>query len=102
MSEACQDLLRGLLTLNPTKRLGCLKGGWDDVRAHAWFANMDWDAMRARSIRAPITPDPDAANCNNSADLADQLMDKEPEGTKLTEAHRRVAQNNTYRIGVLF
>jgi len=79
VSEACQDLIRGLLALNPQKRLGCLKGGWEDVRNHVWFADMDWDAMRARAIKAPISPDPDAANCNNSADLADQLMDKEPE-----------------------
>lgn len=79
VSEACQTFIRGLLTINPSKRLGCGKQGWDEVIQHPWFATVDWDAIRARSVRAPIQPDPDQANCNNSADLADQLMDKEPE-----------------------
>ncbi len=79
VSLECQEFLKAILTMNPEKRLGCGKNKWEEVKQHSWFASLDWDAVRARSIPAPIQPDRDAANCNNSADLADQLMDKDPE-----------------------
>ena len=63
VSAACQDFLRALLTLSPSKRLGCGPGRWEEVKSHAWFSSTDWEAVRARSGRAPISPDKDAANC---------------------------------------
>jgi serine/threonine protein kinase len=78
VSSACQDFIRGLLVINPAKRLGCGKTGWAEVKEHAWFNGLDWDAIKSRSMKAPISPDQDAANCSNSADLADQLLDVQP------------------------
>lgn len=78
VSPACQEFIRGLLVINPAKRLGCGKTGWQEVKEHPWLAGLDWDAVKARSAKAPISPDQDAANCSNSADLADQLLDVQP------------------------
>jgi serine/threonine protein kinase len=35
------DLVLGLLTADRTKRLGCLKGGANDIKTHKWFQPID-------------------------------------------------------------
>jgi serine/threonine protein kinase len=51
-----KDLIRRLLTADRTKRLGCLRNGAEDVKAHKWFARVDWDAVYGCSIRPPFAP----------------------------------------------
>lgn len=46
-----EDLVRRLLTPDRSKRLGNLKGGAMDVRAHGWFAGVDWEALGRQAIR---------------------------------------------------
>lgn len=45
MSEEVQDLLRGLLNRDVNKRLGTGPGGIGDIKAHPWFAAIDWDDL---------------------------------------------------------
>ena len=40
--------------VKPEERLGFT--GPDDIRAHPWFEGLDWDALEARAVPAPITP----------------------------------------------
>jgi len=56
---ALRDLIAQLLTSNPSKRLGCLRGGEDDIRAHAWFAqgNFNWAALDGKQLPPPVVPD---------------------------------------------
>eukprot|EP00730_Choanoeca_flexa_P009569 TRINITY_DN12673_c1_g1_i1.p1 TRINITY_DN12673_c1_g1~~TRINITY_DN12673_c1_g1_i1.p1 ORF type:complete len:962 (+),score=253.39 TRINITY_DN12673_c1_g1_i1:137-2887(+) len=45
LSESAQDLIKRLLTVDPTQRLGCGGNGIADIKAHAWFkGHIDWDA----------------------------------------------------------
>ena len=87
LSDDAKSLLLSLLEFNPNKRLGCLPHhtsplvpqlGWTHVKAHPWFANVDWAAMEGGSVQPPFTPDVTMANCTPDADLADQLLDKKP------------------------
>ena len=39
-----RDLVRRLLHLDRTRRLGNLAGGADDIKRHPWFASIDWCA----------------------------------------------------------
>ena len=41
--------------VKPEERLGFR--GADDIRAHPWFEGLDWAALEARSVLAPITPE---------------------------------------------
>jgi len=56
--------------VKPEERLG-FKGA-DDIRAHPWFEGLDWAALEARSVPAPITPelssDVDTSNFDDFAD----------------------------------
>lgn len=51
-----QNLLERLITPDLTKRLGNLYGGSQDVKNHAWFAEVTWDRLSRKDIDAPYTP----------------------------------------------
>lgn len=61
-----RDLLEGLLDKNPVKRLGSLVGGVEDIKRHAWFRDVKWDAIAEGRMKAPYRPkvahDGDASN----------------------------------------
>jgi hypothetical protein len=42
--------------VQPDKRLGCGPGGIGEIKAHRWFAGIDWGALSARRLPAPILP----------------------------------------------
>ncbi|KCV68476.1 AGC/PKA protein kinase [Fonticula alba] len=51
-----KDLVRRLLNADRSKRLGNLKNGPVDVKAHKWFRNFDWKGALDRTLPAPIIP----------------------------------------------
>lgn len=48
------DLVRGLLQVDHTKRIGALKRGVQDIRKHKFYAGVDWEVLFSRKIPAPI------------------------------------------------
>jgi hypothetical protein len=42
--------------VTPEKRLGCGPGGIAEIKAHRWFGHINWDALAARQLPAPILP----------------------------------------------
>lgn len=52
-----RSLISGLLTVKITERLGYVKGGAEDILAHAWFGGLAWDAMINRTLAPPWKPD---------------------------------------------
>lgn len=51
-----RDLIQRLLVKDVTKRLGCLRGGASDVKAHRFFRTIDWDALYRKAVPAPWRP----------------------------------------------
>jgi len=49
-------IVKKLLTINPTFRLGNLNGGTQDIMNDPFFASVDWNAVKQRTARAPYTP----------------------------------------------
>lgn len=45
-----------LLQVNPEKRLGCGPGGINEIKAHRWFSRINWNALAAKQLPAPIQP----------------------------------------------
>lgn len=54
ISEDAKSLLDGLLTRDPAMRLGT-KGG-DEVKAHPWFGDIEWDRLIRKEIEPPFKP----------------------------------------------
>ncbi|KAL0868801.1 hypothetical protein ABMA27_007167 [Loxostege sticticalis] len=55
LSKEAVSILKGFMTKNPARRLGVC-GGAGGIRAHAFFRDMDWDALAARRLRPPFRP----------------------------------------------
>ncbi|XP_043928386.1 cAMP-dependent protein kinase catalytic subunit PRKX isoform X2 [Protopterus annectens] len=51
-----KDLIKKLLVIDRTRRLGNLKNGAEDVRKHRWFRSVDWEAVPLRKLKPPILP----------------------------------------------
>lgn len=72
LSAPCKDLVRRLLHVNPTRRLGCLRDGAADVAKHQWFERVEWAAVAERRAQAPWKPPvkaEDDAGCFDSYDV---------------------------------
>lgn len=78
VSKQAQSLLRGLLKVSVSERLGCGTTGWAEVKNHPFFSGVDWALVERTELDPPIKPDTTHANCTADADLADQLLDKKP------------------------
>eukprot|EP00052_Salpingoeca_macrocollata_P010694 m.82968 g.82968 ORF g.82968 m.82968 type:complete len:514 (+) comp17685_c0_seq1:202-1743(+) len=48
--------LAGLLERNPAGRLGSGPRDGEDVKAHDFFADLDWDALEKRKVKPPFDP----------------------------------------------
>ncbi|CAN0566192.1 unnamed protein product, partial [Ectocarpus sp. 12 AP-2014] len=45
VDSKAKDIIKRLLTIDRTSRLGCMKGGSRAVKEHKWFHGMDWEAV---------------------------------------------------------
>ncbi|KAJ2794878.1 hypothetical protein H4S07_006636, partial [Coemansia furcata] len=50
VSMDCISAIRGLLHKSPERRLGCDEGGFERLKAHAFFAPIDWAALETRDV----------------------------------------------------
>lgn len=41
---------------NPAQRLGALRNGAADVKAHPWFSGFDWESFSKMGLKAPYVP----------------------------------------------
>ncbi|XP_058445658.1 protein kinase C [Malaya genurostris] len=55
LSREAVSILKGFMTKNAAKRLGCTDGE-NQIRAHPFFKDMDWDALEQRKVRPPFRP----------------------------------------------
>jgi protein kinase A len=56
MDESAKDLVAKLLVCAPASRLGNLSGGWNDVKSHTWFQDMDFKKIAKKEVSAPYIP----------------------------------------------
>lgn len=50
------NLIRKLLRLSPSDRLGYQRNGIQDIRDHKWFNGFSWQALQRLTLPAPIVP----------------------------------------------
>lgn len=43
------------MTKNPARRLGC-SGNESQIRTHAFFKDLDWEALELRKVKPPFRP----------------------------------------------
>lgn len=45
----------GFMTKNAVRRLGCI-GNENQIRSHAFFKDLDWEALEQRRVKPPFRP----------------------------------------------
>jgi len=55
-SPSIKDLLTGLFIKDPEKRLGSGPDGAKNIKKHAWFAGVNWDAFLRKEVKPPFKP----------------------------------------------
>jgi protein kinase A len=55
-SVKLKDLLKNLIQVDLTKRIGNLKNGVSDIKQHRWFNKIDWMAVYEKTIKPPYIP----------------------------------------------
>eukprot|EP00949_MAST-11_sp_MAST-11-sp1_P003933 g3933.t1 len=68
------EAVQALLVSDPKKRLGCMRGGGDDVKRHPFFATMNFDKLRKKEVPSPWRP-----NLNSKDDAHYFDEDQEPD-----------------------
>lgn len=58
LSREAVSILKGFMTKNPSKRLGCVvaHGCEAAIRQHAFFRDMEWTALEQRKVKPPFKP----------------------------------------------
>lgn len=56
-SKELVEILNAILQIDTSKRYGCLKGGPADIKAHKWFASLNWDGIYHQTVRPPYVPE---------------------------------------------
>ncbi|KAK5656215.1 hypothetical protein OQA88_4976 [Cercophora sp. LCS_1] len=56
ISDAAKDIIRQFCTVDRSRRLGNISGGAARVKAHPFFAGINWDAIIQRRFKGPIIP----------------------------------------------
>lgn len=73
LSKPGLDLLFGMLQKRSTERLGCLAGGYRDIKNHPWFREVNFVKLVKKQIKAPWVPkveDPLDTSCFDVMDDA--------------------------------
>ena len=70
------EFIWGVLQRRPAERLGCLAGGYRDVKNHAWFLEVNFGKLIKKKIHAPWVPDVvDALDTSNFPNMDEEEDD---------------------------
>ncbi|GFR47425.1 hypothetical protein Agub_g9046 [Astrephomene gubernaculifera] len=75
LSSESQNLLKGLLTRDPAKRLGSGPDGSDAVKRHPFFKPINWTKLEARQIESKFKP---TVSCNMDVGNFDKIWTDQP------------------------
>lgn len=56
VSKNASNLIKKLLRLRPSERLGYQRNGIQDIRDHKWFNSFNWHGLQRLTMPAPIVP----------------------------------------------
>lgn len=71
-----RDIISKLLEKDPTRRLGSLVRGEQDILEHPWFHGLDLASLRAKETKAPWSPRVNDLFDTSNFDDWDHLEDK--------------------------
>jgi len=89
--DELKDIVTKLLAPTKARRLGNLRGGAKDVKSHAFFNGINWEALESKRVKPPVSPDflnKEIVTCEESQDTDYDLV--APEGDVLDDPYEPV------------
>ncbi|KAJ3213635.1 camp-dependent protein kinase catalytic subunit [Dinochytrium kinnereticum] len=78
IGNVSKDLLKRLLEMSPSRRLGSGRGGAKEIKDHPWFKGLDWKSFEAKEVMAPhlpvITGEGDVSNFDVYSDVSSVIL----------------------------
>jgi len=53
LSPECKNIILGLLTQDPVRRLGCKQGGTEELKRDPWFKEINFSKLYAKQLPSP-------------------------------------------------
>lgn len=89
LSREANSILRGFLTKNSARRLGCQPGiGERQIKGHAFFRVIDWDRLEKRELPPPFRP-----QVRSKRDFSNFDVDFISEHAKLTPVEDEIVKS---------
>ena len=83
-SPELKDMLGKLLERKPDRRLGCQGRGAEEVKSHAFFSALDWNAASKVKLSPPVVPPKGEVNAADAFDIGN-FNEDDTKGIKLTK-----------------
>jgi len=91
MSLECKDIVTGFLKRDPTERLGNVGEGFEEIKQHPFFKDIDWERLYNRQVKPPYKPkvSVDPTNTDNFEDM----FTREPARLSVERPEERLEPN---------
>lgn len=83
-SPAATSLLRGLMTKDPSRRLGCGRRGILEVMEHPFFKAVEWGLLAQKQVTPPWKPPHDSVTPDTSISTRDVQREQKLKAVMLT------------------
>jgi serine/threonine protein kinase len=104
-SDDCKNAVEQMTHVWPWRRIGVaggMDGGVKEVLDHAFFKNIDCNAILAQTLPAPIVPDADGrAVAQQTEDVMDLFGEEEKDQTILTEKQLTIIKNLEEKLSAI-
>jgi len=83
LTSDANNLLKGLLQKDPSKRLGNGPSGSEDIKQHKWFKTINWRKLEMRQVTPKFLPAVSGKHCTANFDeiWTNSPLDDSPAGT---------------------
>ena len=88
------NFINDLLNLDPNKRLGSGENGFNNIKSHEQFKEINWDKYLKKEIIPPYVPELDD---NLDLKYFDKIFTEEPKDSKRTILYSRPREYSNYK-----
>ena len=75
-----------MLAKDPANRIGCREGGGvEELKAHSFFRQIDWDALYDKEIEPPFVPT--TARASDVSNVDPEFLAEVPEETPVQDSY---------------
>mmetsp|Transcript_7042 Transcript_7042/g.9162 ORF Transcript_7042/g.9162 Transcript_7042/m.9162 type:complete len:324 (+) Transcript_7042:175-1146(+) len=96
ITAEAKDVIKGLLVRDPQYRLGIVGGGFEDIKQHPFYENINWDDLLQRKIDPPFLPKVDDLIDNFDKEFTDADIKLSDAGNAVDKERYAEPEDDTF------